>query len=195
VACALYVAQVMKRAAKEEKATLEQCAKLVGGCVATAHTVHALSTARSALLSLMARRCVCVCVCVCCRYMDDKFGQETARGDKFSRMAHVYVDNTMRSVLPIMPGQAYKPVPWGDTPILLFEASGHPMQSLEHTQLLRPNIIHYQDPRVNLKMDGFKNLFAEDPPAARAHQFFLADDAVVKVVAENTCRILKEHGW
>ena len=67
-------------------------------------------------------------------HWNDKYGAEFARGDKFERMAAVYVDNTVRSILPIQPGQSFKPVPWGDTPIILFEAQGHPMQSLEHSR-------------------------------------------------------------
>ena len=70
-------------------------------------------------------------------HWNDKYGAEFARGDKFERMAAVYVDNTVRSILPIQPGQSFKPVPWGDTPIILFEAQGHPMQSLEHSRQLR----------------------------------------------------------
>ena len=124
-----------------------------------------------------------------------RYGAEIARGDKFERMAAVYVDNTVRSILPIQPGQSFKPVPWGDTPIILFEAKGHPMQSLEHTRQLRPNLIHYEDLPVNLKMDGFDNLFATDPPPGRMHQFFLADEAVVQRVVEVASRIFKERGW
>ena len=128
-------------------------------------------------------------------HWNDKYGADFARGDKFERMAAVYIDSTVRSILPVQPGQSFKPVPWGDTPIVLFEAKGHPMQSLEHTLQLRPNLIHYEDLPVNLKMDGFQNLFAADPPPGRGHQFFLADDTVVKRIVEVTTKIFKERGW
>jgi hypothetical protein len=95
--------------------------------------------------------------------------------------------------LPIRPGQAFKPVPLNDVPIILFEAKGHLMQSTEDTWLFRPNIIHSATLPVDTNMPGTKALFKDDPTPGRAHQFFLLDDAVVKVIVEQALPKIKEY--
>ena len=77
-----------------------------------------------------------------------------------------------------------------------FEASRHPMQSIENTLKVGPvNLVHYGALPVNLpELDkqGFDQIFAAAPPAARSHQLFLADDAVVQTITEKTLKCLRD---
>jgi len=129
------------------------------------------------------------------KYIESKFGEESGLGQKWERMANVYLNGTATHLIG-----GYRAVPFDDTPVCAYEVGasgcwgGHPMRLKEALALggFANNIVDYDDPPVNLKLQGYEEIFAGDPPPMRAHQIVLADPEWVSTVVARFKAVLKK---
>jgi aryl carrier-like protein len=120
------------------------------------------------------------------KYMDEEFGEE-GQGAKFERMAGVMTQGTMAHLFSV------KAVPFGDTPLAVYQAKRPMMRTVESVYQTRDhNIVDQAKFVVDLELEGFDNIFKNDPPGGRAHQLFTSDDKVVAQILERWHKVMED---
>ncbi len=119
------------------------------------------------------------------KYMDEEFGEE-GQGAKFERMVAVYQASFAH-------GFTVKVVPFGDTPIAVYESNRPMLRTAAGVRLMQDyNIVDEAKLQVDLKLEGFEEIFKKELPGSRSHQLFTSDDSVVATILKRMHKVMAD---
>ena len=88
----------------------------------------------------------------------------------------------------------FKAVPFGDIPVACYQEARPMMRTVENVKRFPSNnIIDAGKFPVNVNMKGYEEVYKGAPPAAKGHNLFTSDDAIIDEVLKRFEKLLKKE--